>query len=152
MTYHELRAALLANQHHHALDGVGKVRFLMLEGQLTRAVEARRTAERKLHEHICTENDLLNHARAENQRLRRDLDLLRQALSSAASGTVPVAQPVEVIPPRRSWPNRSKGLPMKSSSAIRNSELVQRALRGEPLPEPPEPGAFDSTIHEEAPF
>ena len=138
MNYQEIRALLLANKHDHALQAVSRIRFRMLESQLARAVEARRTAERKLHEHVCDEHDELNRARAENRRLQRELGVLRQALSLAAPGTVPQAQ----------RPG-SKRLPRKSASAIRNSELVLRALRGEPLPEPPEPGTFDPTIDEE---
>lgn len=150
MTYAELRSALMANEHQHALEGVAKVRFLMLEGQLTRAVEARRTAERKLHEHVCTENDELNRAKAENRRLQRELDVMARTLSLAAPLAVGSGNSREILNPPRPFqrPGR-KGPPRKSSTAIRNSELVQRALRGEPLPEPPEPGTFDPTIDEE---
>jgi hypothetical protein len=84
MTYAELRSALMANKHQHALEGVARVRFRMLEGQLARAVAARREAERKLHEHVCTENDELNRARAENRRLLGEVAVLRKAVLLAA--------------------------------------------------------------------
>lgn len=149
MTYAELRSALMANKHAHALEGVGKVRFLMLEGQLSRAVEARKQAERTLHEHVCTENDELNRARAENRRLQRELDAMTRALSLAAPTAAESGNSREFPNPPRPYqrPGR-KGLPRKSTG-IRDSELVRRALRGEPLPEPPEPGTFDPTIDEE---
>lgn len=150
MTYAELRAAIDANEHQHALDGVALVRYRMLEGQLARAVEARKAAERELFEFVCNENDEMNRLRAENRRLMGELDLLRRALSSAAPSVAqPVAQAVEVNPPRPYQPNRGKKLPMKSGAALRNSELVQRALRNDPFPEPPEPGTYDPTITEE---
>lgn len=145
MTYQELKAALLANKHEHALHAVSRIRYRMLEGQLARAVEGRKAAERKLHEHVCDENDEINRLRAENRRLMGELDLLRRALSSETP-TAPTAEP---NPPRPYQPNRSKTLPIKSTSRLRNSDLVRRALRGEPLPEPPEPGTFDPTITEE---
>lgn len=83
MTYPELRALLVQNKHEHALEGVGRVRFRMLEGQLARAVEARREAERKLHEHVCNENDELNRAKAENRRLSGEVAVLRKAVLRA---------------------------------------------------------------------
>lgn len=151
MTYAQLVAALEANEHEHALQAVSRIRYRILEGQLARAVEARRAAERRLHEHICDENDEMNRLRAENRRLLGELDLLRRTLSSETPAAVrPAAAPQEEPnPPRPYQPHRGKRLPMKSSAALRNSPLVQRALRGEPFPEPPEPGTFDPTITEE---
>lgn len=149
MNYQQLRATLEANEHQHALRAVSHIRYRMIEGQLARAVEGRRAAERKLHEHVCDENDELNRLRAENRRLMGELGLLRKALSSVAPATVQPALAVEANPARPHQPSRSKRLPMKSSAALRNSELVQRALRGEPFPEPPEPGTFDPTITED---
>jgi hypothetical protein len=90
MTLPELKVLLLQNKHEHALEGVAKVRFRMLEGQLARAVEARKAAERKLHEHVCSENDELNRAKAENRRLSAEVHLLRKAvlLASPSPGGV----------------------------------------------------------------
>jgi hypothetical protein len=88
MTYQQLRALLVQNKHEHALEGVGRVRFKMLEGQLARAAEARREAERRLHEHVCSENDQLNRLKAENRRLLGEVAILRKAVLLAAPRTV----------------------------------------------------------------
>jgi hypothetical protein len=83
MTLQELKSLLLQNKHDHAVEAVGRIRYRMLEGQLARAVEARRQAERKLHEHVCSENDELNRAKAENRRLMSEVAVLRKAILKA---------------------------------------------------------------------
>lgn len=83
LTYPEMKALLLQNKHRHALEGVGSVRFMMLESQLARARQERKEAERKLHEYICSENDELNRLKAENRRLMSEVAVLRKAILSA---------------------------------------------------------------------
>lgn len=81
-TWADLRAMMMANKHEHALRAVGNVRFLMLEGQLARAVAARKDAERRFHEYVCSENDELNRLRAENRRLQTENAALTRVLLS----------------------------------------------------------------------
>lgn len=92
-TWADLRALMMANKHDHALKAVGNVRFLMLEGQLARAVAARQDAERRFHEYVCSENDELNRVRAENRRLRTENEAMTRALMLVAPENRP-AEPV----------------------------------------------------------
>jgi hypothetical protein len=83
MTYQELRALLVQNKHDHAVEAVSRIRYRILEARLARAIEGRLTAERKLHEHVCSENDELNRLKAENRRLQGEVAVLRKAILSA---------------------------------------------------------------------
>lgn len=141
MTYADIRAALEANEHRHALNAVSSIRYRMLESRLVRAVDARKEAERKLFDHVCTENDELNRLRAENRRLHVE----NAALNRALLLQMPAERPA-VVPPERPRPKpRVKG----ASSRLRGSALVQRALRDDPFPAAPEPGTFDPTVTDE---
>lgn len=139
-----LRALLDRNEHDAALGAVGRIRYKMLEGQLAKARADADDARRRLHDYQLDEREEVARLRLEVRKLQAQLHALQQQAMILAkyqplTGAPARAEPAPVAPRK----------PPRRLSLIANSPLVQRAQRGEPYPEPPEPGTFDPTIEEE---
>src|SRR3954470_15276709 len=134
MTYAELRSALDANEHQHALDAISRIRFLMLEARLKHEMARREAAERDLHEYRLSENDEINNLRARIRHLEAENMVARKAVMMSAGATASFDSQVD----------EKKGFPKPKgpSSAIYGMRLSPSAM-ALMARNPPDPAAFD---------
>lgn len=140
MTYAELRSALDANEHEHAVQAVSRIRFGMLEARLEHEMRRREAAERDLHEYRLSENDEVNSLRMKIRHLEAENMALRKAVMMAGGPTV---QADSRIDKEKEFP-RPKG-PSSEIYGMRLSPAARALLAREPV----DPAAFDRTIDQD---